>query len=88
MVATLAGERVAAEELIDESVRLFNAAHAEAVARADRELKDSLATSGCARQLLAKNLAEAETALERIRKRTSKRTESLFSLLNDDLRQQ
>ncbi len=88
LVATLTGARAREDADIAEEIRDIKAAHVEEVANADEMLKRELARMEEQSKVVAKDIAEAEAALEAIRKRTSKRTESLFSLLNDDLRQQ
>ena len=88
LVATLTTERAEYEADTDEQVMCFRDMHAEAVADADETLSLELRSLAETTERLTKEITEAKASLEAIRKRGAKRTESLFSLLNDDLRQQ
>ena len=88
LVARLLTERTEHEAAVEDQVQVIKADHdawvANGIEERDRELGRLAETT----ERLTKEIAEAEASLEAIRKRTFKRTESLFSLLNDDLRQQ
>ena len=87
-LARLTQGRDEAEIQIEAEERIARAAHAETVATADAKLKADLDLTCAKMQRVAGDITQTEASLEAIRKRATKRTESLFSLLNDDLRQQ
>lgn len=88
LLARMLAARPEAEAQIEGQVGIANAAYAETVRQAAEKLNADLALTGGSLRRVHQEIAETEASLEGIRKRGAKRTESLFSLLNDDLRQQ
>ncbi len=88
VLARLIAARDGAETQIEIEERIAKDAHAETVRVADEKLKADLDLTARNRRCVHEDIAQTEADLEKMRKRGAKRTESLFSLLNDDLRQQ
>ena len=88
LLARMIAGRPEAEAQIDGRVTIAKDTHAETVRVADEKLKADLDLTARNRRCVHEDIAQTEADLEKMRKRGAKRTESLFSLLNDDLRQQ
>ncbi len=88
VVARLTEARAGEEAGLEDEAETLRAGHVVALAEADEYLRRELADVEERKTLVDEEIADVKTCLGTVRKRVAERAETLFSLLNDDLRQQ